>query len=75
MSLTDSEEAVLQHLYRHGDDVPANIADATGYHQKSVSRTLSGLEDDELVHNKGRGVYELTPAGTSAARELVSSET
>lgn len=68
MPFTDSEQAVITHLYRDGDDVPGNIADATGYHRKSIQRTLSGLETDEIVENKGQGVYRLTLRGVSAAR-------
>lgn len=74
MPFTDSEKAVLTHLYRHGDDVPRNIADATGYHVKSLQRTLSGLEKDDLVENKGQGVYRLTAAGLSAGREFTVSD-
>lgn len=70
MPFTDSEKAILRHLYRQGDDVPRNIADTADYHVKSIQRTLSGLESDELVANKGQGVYRLTVAGLSAARKL-----
>jgi DNA-binding IclR family transcriptional regulator len=70
MPFTESEEAVLRHLYNRGDDIPANIAEHTGYHRKSASRTLSGLENDGFVENKGNGVYRLTATGLSAAREL-----
>jgi Mn-dependent DtxR family transcriptional regulator len=75
MSLSGSQEAVLRHLYRHGDDVPVNMGEATDFHSKSISRGLSGLESDGLVENKGSGVYTLTPAGFWMARELVNEET
>lgn len=75
MSLSGSQEAVLRHLYRHGDDVPVNMGEATDFHSKSISRALTGLEDDELVENKGSGVYTLTPAGFTKARQLVREET
>lgn len=74
MSFTDSEQAVLTHLFEKGADVPRNIADATGYHRKSIQRTLSGLETDDLVKNKGQGVYRLTRSGLTAARSFLRED-
>ena len=64
------EMDVLIDLLIHGDNVPANIADNTGRHSKSISRRLPDLEDRGLVKNKGRGVYTLTPEGIDMARTL-----
>lgn len=63
MNLSPVERAILEHLRDSGDDVPANIADEKGFHMKSVSRSVSDLEDRGLVENKGRGVYRSTQDG------------
>lgn len=69
-TLTPVERGLLVDLLAHGDNVPSNIADNTGYHEKSVCRSVSKLEDEKLVRNKGRGVYTLTHRGLEQAEEL-----
>jgi len=71
--LSDAEKDVLLCLSRKGDNIPANIADETGLHSKSVSRILSGsegLEEKDLIENKGRGVWTLTEVGQEIADGL-----
>ena len=70
MKLSPVERAILSCLLNEGDNVPANIADETDFHSKSISRSLANLEDRGHVENKGRGVYRLTTSGLDLA-ELV----
>jgi predicted transcriptional regulator len=70
--LSPVEIDVLRDLLLNGDNLPANIADNTGRHQKSVQRRMSDLEENELVRNKGRGVYALTDKGLKTAQSIVS---
>jgi Mn-dependent DtxR family transcriptional regulator len=67
-----TEREILAALRDHGDNVPGNLADLTGRHPKSVSRSLSRLEEDGYVRNKGRGVYTLTDEGREAADQVRS---
>lgn len=71
MSLSPVERAVVADLSSNGDNVPANIADSTGHHPKSVSRSLSNLEDRDIVYNKGRGVWTLTDDGEEIAKSVL----
>jgi len=71
MALTEVQRAILTHLLTEGDDVPANIADEQGYHRNSVVRAAKPLVDDDLIVNKGRGVYRLTSEGREQARDLL----
>jgi DNA-binding MarR family transcriptional regulator len=71
--LSDAEKDVLLCLSEKGDNIPANIADETGLHSKSVSRILSGsegLESKGLIENKGRGVWTLTEEGAEVVGGL-----
>lgn len=68
--LSPVEIEVLRDLLVNGDNVPANTAENVDRHAKSASRSLSNLEEDGLVENKGRGVWTLTPEGVEAARSL-----
>jgi len=67
MTLSPVERAALIDLLENGDNVPANIADSTGKHPKSLIRSLKNLEERGYVINKGRGVYRLTTTGTDLA--------
>jgi DNA-binding MarR family transcriptional regulator len=76
MSLTPVQKDVLVHLLEEGDDIPANIAEGTGRHSKSVSRCITGMGEESLlglgfVSDKGRGVYTLTEDGRERAESLV----
>ena len=71
MTLSPVERAVVADLSCHGDNVPGNISDNTGYHEKSVSRSLSNLEDRDIVRNKGRGVWSLTEHGETIAKDVL----
>lgn len=42
-----------------GRNVPSNIADAIEKNQQYVRDRLTRLEEWSVVHNLGRGVYEL----------------
>ena len=68
MELSPVERATLICLLNRGDNVPMNIADETEFHSKSVSRSLSNLEDRGHVENKGRGVWTLTTSGVDLAQ-------
>lgn len=70
MKLSPVEKAILVSLL-DGDNVPANIADDCGHHAKSVSRSLSDLEDRGHVENKGRGVWTLTYSGVDLGEVLI----
>jgi len=74
MSLSPVERAALIALMHEGDNVPANVADLTGKHQKSVNRSLKNLEERGYVENKGRGVYRLTDAGLDLAKLAQEAE-
>jgi predicted transcriptional regulator len=69
---TSAQRAIIVDLLNNGDNVPANIAENTGYSREHVQRSLSDLEDKGLVSNKGRGVWELTDKGQESARDAVS---
>jgi Mn-dependent DtxR family transcriptional regulator len=68
--LSPVEIDVLRDLLIHGDNVPANIAENTGRHPKSVSKRLPDLESRGLIRNKGHGVWTLTAEGLDAAQTL-----
>jgi predicted transcriptional regulator len=68
--LSAVESEILVDLLLNGDNVPSNIADNIDRHKTSVSRSLSSLESEDLVDNKGRGVWTLTVAGASLARTI-----
>jgi Mn-dependent DtxR family transcriptional regulator len=69
MLLSPSQKAILTHLLTEGDDVPANIAEAADLHRNSVSRAAKPLKENDLIRNKGHGVYTLTEQGRQEARE------
>lgn len=72
MQFSPTEHYVLTNLLVLGDDIPANIADRSGFHTASVSRAIKGLREQGLVVQKEeRPVYTLTPAGYRAARGQV----
>ena len=78
MSLTKTEMDVLNDLERNGDNVPGNIADNTGRHEKSVSRVLSqgseSLQGRGLVETKGRGVWTITEQGIKEMTRYVNGK-
>jgi len=61
MGLSPVERAIVADLLENGDNVPGNIAENTGYHPKSVQRSISNLVDMGVVRSKGRGVYTVSP--------------
>ena len=68
--LTGLERDILAFLLTDGGNAPKPIAEAVGSHRNSVSRSLSSLEDEELVVDKGSGVWTLSCIGTTAARAI-----
>lgn len=78
MDFTETEMDVLNDLERNGDNVPGNIADNTGRHEKSVSRVLSGesesLQERGLVETKGRGVWTITLKGREKMTEFIQEK-
>ena len=71
MGLSPVEYEILAVLHDRGDNVPKAIADRSGYHSKSVSRSLRNLSDDGLVRRKNDyGVWTLTADGREVAARL-----
>lgn len=71
MRLSPVEREILVTLHDRGDNVPKGIADRSGYHSKSVSRSLRNLNEDGLVRRKNEyGVWTLTPDGREVAARL-----
>jgi len=64
-----SDRMILEEL-QEGRNLGANIAEEIDRHQKTVTRRLNQLEDYSLVHNIGRGVYELTEGGEIALEHI-----
>jgi len=60
-----TDRMILEEL-QAGRNLGANVAEEIGRHQKTVSGRLSQLDDYDLVHNIGRGVYEITDRGEAA---------
>lgn len=58
LHLNAADRAVLEEL-QLGRNVPANIADSTGYSKQYIRERISRLEEHGVVENVGRGVYEL----------------
>lgn len=71
MGLSPTESDILVSLLLMGDSLPITIAEASGRHPRSVSRSVSNLVDDGLVAEKHRSVYSLTPTGYAEARRLL----
>jgi len=57
-----TDELILSKL-QEGRNLGANIAEKIDRHQKTVTKRLNQLEDYGVVHNIGRGVYEITEKG------------
>jgi predicted transcriptional regulator len=71
MDLTPSGQAIVVDLLIQGDDSPKNIARRTKFTREAITRKLKDLQDQEMVVNKGGGVYRLTESGAEAARGLL----
>lgn len=71
MGFTPTEQAILIDLLIFNDDKAENIANRTGYHRNSITRSAKGLLDSGHIVNKGGGVYRLTDQGRNAATGLV----
>ena len=71
MSYSPTEQAILVDLLIFDDDKSENIANRTGFHRNSVSRSAKSLVEEDHVVNKGGGVYRLTEKGRQAAAGLV----
>jgi Mn-dependent DtxR family transcriptional regulator len=71
MQLSPVGEDILVALLLVGDSLPITIAEVTGPHPGSVSRTMPDLVDAGLVVEKHRSVYALTPEGYAAARGIL----
>jgi len=67
-SLSPVERDILAGLLLLGDSIPLSVAELTDRHPKSVSRSVSELEEAGLVVEKHRAVYALTPSGYRRAR-------
>lgn len=65
--LSPVEREILRDLSDHGDNVPSALADNISRHPKSVSRSLSNLEERGLVEKKNEyGVWTITDSGIEA---------
>ena len=58
--LNDADESIIKEL-RKGRNIPANIAETTGYDRQYINQRLRRLKEHGVVINVGRGVYELVP--------------
>lgn len=69
-----TDRLVLEDLAENGRNLAANVADNVDLHRKTVSPRLRQLKDYGLVHDIGRGVYEITSDG-EIALEVMSENT
>jgi hypothetical protein len=58
--LNNADESIIEEL-RKGRNIPANIAETTGYDRQYINQRLRRLNEHEVVTNIGNGVYELFP--------------
>ena len=68
LSAVDRE--ILLALLVGGADTPRNLSEICDRHHQSVQKRIAGLQDDDLVIAKGRGVYAISMAGAETARAL-----
>lgn len=61
-----TDRLVLDDLDKNGRNLAANVADNVDLHRKTVASRLRQLKDYDLVHDIGRGVYEITEDGEVA---------
>lgn len=73
VNLSEADIAILVDLIRHGDNTPKNVAETIGKSRVHVHNRLNEMEEDGLTHNKGGGVWTLTPDGVELARALRGS--
>lgn len=73
MDLTPTERDILLGALLVGDRLPITIAEATGRHPKSVSRSVPSLVELGLVA-QDRSVITLTPEGYAEARRILREE-
>lgn len=71
VDLTDTESRILIFLHVRGPHTPSGVADGLGIHPKTASRSLSRLEDLDLVRSRGHGVWSATIEGIRVSRELI----
>lgn len=69
--LTAVDREVLVAILIGGDNTPGNIAELIERHPNSVQDRVNELEEQELVINKGSGVYALRLRGVTVARTVV----
>lgn len=69
--ITQVDREVMVTLLLIGHNTPGNIADISDRHRNSVQDSLQRLEENDLVLNKGSGVYALTFQGATMARSVV----
>lgn len=68
--LSQVDREVLVALLVGGDNTPKNLSEITGRHDQACQSRLAHLEDEDLVENKGGGVYRLTQQGLESARVI-----
>jgi predicted transcriptional regulator len=68
---TRVDREILVSLLLGGADTPSNLARITDRHVQSVHERLQQLLKDDLVWNKGNGVYQLTKEGTTMAQAVL----
>lgn len=71
MPLTPVQRAIVVDLLVYGDDKAENIANRTGFHRNSVSRSMKHLVESGRILHKGGGVYQLKDSGKETARGLL----
>lgn len=65
------ERSILVDLLIFGHDKAGNIGSRTGHPPASISRSFGPLEEEELIVNKGDGVYRLTESGKIMAQNII----
>jgi Mn-dependent DtxR family transcriptional regulator len=68
---TRVDREILVALLLGGADTPKNLSSITDRHVQSVYERLTQLSKENLIWNKGNGVYQLTEEGTSMAQAVL----
>lgn len=73
MRPSEVENDILVDLLVHGDDKAENIGRRVNRPPSSISRSISSLAEDQVVRDKGGGVYTLQEQGRNLGRSLIVS--
>lgn len=67
---SDTDDRILSHLLRRGNDAPKNIAEEIDTAPEYVSERLRKLREEDLVIPLGSGVWSLTVEGVAYIRAV-----